>query len=394
MQLLSVEYLSLAAESTVILLLLAFAWPKKKTEPVALETGEALSWEPTKFHYLQSCLHRGLYLQQWSENHCRAAMFSAAPEPFVPREIEVDKNRPSLPLPWQDRLTRLLNRHGFDEVVNAWLAIDPKHRSESCMAMITLSKYYDLVGKHGAMVTERALQRIANHIAVSSSGQALVARYLPDRFVLLYFASRLVTCQGALKSVLESISGLGFFEVAGEPVSLPCNISIVSIGSGSDLASTMDALEEGSVEAENSGRSIISLIDGIWTDEPNLSEPPMPNETEVREESIEQISEEMEKPNECVPATVRNTFAEMEPDQDEKDITKANDISAVADASDIAALLIQIDKSNSLHEVQKPIDDNPVKVDVGAIQVQHDVDPTGVAIAEDTLGPESTICKL
>ena len=67
MQLLSIENLSLAAEATVALLLLALAW-QKKIEPTGDAIGgEAVSWDPVKFYYLQSCVHRGLYLQHWQE---------------------------------------------------------------------------------------------------------------------------------------------------------------------------------------------------------------------------------------------------------------------------------------------------------------------------------------
>ncbi len=334
MQMLSVEYLSLAAEATVVLLLLTFAWPKKKAEPVqALETGTTLSWELAKVHYLQSCVHRGLYLQQWQENHSNASAVSAAPELFVPREIEDDPNCPGLPLPWQDRLTRLLNRHGFDAVLNAWLSVEPKYRSESCMAMVTLSKYSELVSTHGAMVTEQALKCVATHLAVSSSGQAFVARYLPDRFVVLRFASQRTTCYQSMALVLQTISDFAFFKVAGESVALPCNISIVSLEGDSDLVSTMDALEEGSIESDKSGRRIISRVAGVWTDEP------------------------------------------------------------VADANDNAALLVQIDTNttHNLPDVEISVAAPPTSVEIEVTSITHEVDSNEVATADDIASLFSTV---
>ena len=350
MQMLSIEYLSLAAETTVVLLLLAFAWPKKKSELVqATVTGEALTWEPAKLHYLQSCVHRGLYLQQWQENHNNTASTSIAAEPYVMREFDGDTNCPSLPLPWQDRLTRLPNRHGFDAVLNAWLSVESKHRSESCVAMVTLNKYSELVSTHGAMVTEHALQGIATHLSVSASGEALVARYLPDRFVVLRFASQLPACHRTMEIVLDGISDNGFFKVGGEPVSLSCNISIVRLENDSDLVSTMDMLEEGAIESDKSGRRIISRLEGVWTAEPTSVKQNCPTEEEDKtpESVASQLGEALEESVHHVPPTTPSDTTDKELDKDVEDLSQSNDISAVADANDIAALLEQIDSNKS-----------------------------------------------
>lgn len=370
MQMLSVEYLSLAAEATVVLLLLAFAWPKKKVEPAqALETGTALSWEPAKVHYLQSCVHRGLYLQQWHENHSKTAALSAAPELFVPREIEDDKHCPGLPLPWQDRLTRLLNRHGFDAVLNAWLSVEPKCRSESYMAMVTLSKYSDLVSTHGAMVTEQALKCVAMHLAISSSGKALVARYLPDRFVVLDFASPPTTFHTTMEIIHQTILGVEFFKIAGESVPLPCNISIVSLGSESDLVSTMDALEEGSIESDKSGLRIISRVDGVWTDAPiSLKQ----NVGQSMEESVDKVLPiSLTTPVDNASAVVAT------------DTNQSNDISAVANANDITALRVQIDTNKSHNP--------PFAENARATSIAQEVDPNEVATADDIASLFSTV---
>ncbi len=411
MQMLSVEYLSLAAEATVVLLLLAFAWPRKKAEPVqASETEPALSWEPAKVQYLQSCVHRGLYLQQWQANHSNAADVSAASELFVPREIEDDPHCPGLPLPWQDRLTRLLNRHGFDAVLAAWLSVDPKCRGESCMAMVTLSKYSDLVSTHGAMVTEQALKRVGTHLAVSSSGKALVARYLPDRFVVLHFASQRTTCHKAMELVLQTISDAAFFKVAGESVALPCNISVVGLDGESDLASTMDALEEGAIESDKSGRRILSRVEGEWTDKPTSIDQNGSDDTEIV--TTEQIVPQHGQPLEAsvdnvlsIAATApvdnaRDTDVRDEDvrDTDVRDTDQSNDISAVANANDIEALLVQIDTNKSLYQrdVEKTIAANPATVNANATSVAqevdpNEVDPNEVATADDIASLFSTV---
>lgn len=82
------------------------------------------------------------------------------------------------------------------------------------MSMITLCKCADMVSTHGAMVTEQAIKRFASHLAVSLSGDSLVARYLPDRFVVLHFALRVAACRKIMERIQHGIAEEGFFKVA------------------------------------------------------------------------------------------------------------------------------------------------------------------------------------
>ena len=273
MQLLSIENLSLAAEATVVLLVLALVWPQKKFESARDTTnGEAVSWEPVKFFYLQTCLHRGLYLHHWRETQNRNSTHSAASVPYLHRQIDDEENRSNMPLPWQDRLTLLLNRHGFDSVLKEWLSIEPMYRGDSCLSMIALCNYSNMVSARGATVTEQAIQRFASHLAVALSSDSLVARYLPDRFVVLHFASRVATCHKTMECVQHGISEEGFFKVDGKSQSLDSIVSIVDLHSVADVASGIEELEEGILEADRSGRKIVSTTEGSSADSQSCTE--------------------------------------------------------------------------------------------------------------------------
>ena len=271
MQLLSIENLGLAAEATIALLLLAIAWPQKPVQSAPKES-ETVNWEPAKYYFSQSCIHRGLYLHHWRAMQSRDDSKPNLSGPFLPKSIVDDESRPVLPVPWQDRLTKLLNRHGFDAILNAWLAVEPKHRGESCLSMITLDQYSELVRSQGAMVMEKALQRVAAELTKTSSGDILISRYLPDKFVLLHFASGLAICHEAMKGLRQSISTDGFFCVADQPVSLTSNVSIIELSEYSDGQACIDELEEGAEEADSSGHNTISKVGGKWTDSPTIND--------------------------------------------------------------------------------------------------------------------------
>ena len=365
MQLLSIEYLSLAAEVTVVLLLLSFAWPQKnRTEhDVSSDGSESISWEPAKFFFLQNWIHRGLYLNLWRKQ-LQSQPGSSAKKPFHPPIIEDDEDS-KIPAPWQDRLTHLLNRQGFDAILSAWLSLDGQHRGSSCVSMITLSTYSDLTSSLGAMVTEQAVQRIGKQLSADVSGDSLVARYLPDRFVVLHLAATAASCQKALSLFHERTQDKAFFQTAGEPHNIPCNISVLGLEARRELNATMDLLEEGAIEGGRLGKSIVSHEDNNWTETPvglektaprNQSNPPDANPNSSNSNSSSSGESEHEKAHdEHEAADLPNDKSSTDPSDAEDEQSASNDISAVASPDDIAALFAQINTQKSNNGASAPI---------------------------------------
>lgn len=386
MQLLSVENLSLAAEVTAVLLFLAFAWPQKIVElPTSeLEVQKASSCGLAKQFYLQSCMHRGLYLQLSCERQNRNLSASSPLEPFVPTGTMDETGRPNVPLPWQDRLTGLLNRNGFDAVLDDWLAIEPKHRGASYLTMVTLSEYSELVSVHGAMVTEQAIQRIANQLAVSLSCDSLVAKYLPDRFVVLHFSSGIAACFKAMEILQKSITEPGFFNVNGHPLSLATLIAIADLEGDSSLTSRIDELEEGAMDAETSGKFIVAKVEGTWTDFPIAKESEHPSEELPKE--TDGTHENQPLVLERIPSKSNASVSSNNPVNAES--CASNDISAVANADDIAALFEQINAnmSNKQGDAVKATIDEPITVSTDS---SHSANTTSNAADVDLSEPAS-----
>ena len=338
MQLISIENLSLAAEATAVLLLLAFAWPERRTsEKAAQVEGESANWEPAKNFYLQACLYRGLYLQQCKQT-------SPSLVPFAPVEDPDDTLRPSIPLPWHDRLTKCLNRNGFDSVLRTWLSLEVKKREESCLTMLTLNRYSEMVAAQGAMVTEQALQTIAKQLLKEVGQDSIVARYLPDRFVILHLVSSLSDCHKTMKSAQTAITNPDFFDVAGVPFSIACKVSLMGLGGEMDIAARIDELDEGVVEADSSGRNILTKVDGHWTDSFVDDEPKALNlESQSRSKTFDKQST-FDSSNTSAPIDSTNEYSEREGqvvqsiESKDAETSEANDISAIANPDDIAAL--------------------------------------------------------
>lgn len=402
MQLLSIENLSLAAEVTAVLLLLSFAWPiKNRTEDDnSSEGSESISWEPVKFYFLQNWTHRGLYLNLW-RNQLQSQRASPAKQPFHPPVIEDDDNS-KIPAPWQDRLTHLLNRQGFDAILSAWLSIDGQHRGASSVAMVTLSNYSDLISSHGAMVTEQAVQRIGKQLSADASIDSLVARYSPDRFLVLHFAATTAACHRAMSLFHDRTLDKAFFKTAGEPLHLPCDIGILGLEAGRDLNATMDLLEEGVVEGKRRGKAIVSHEDNNWTETPvGLEEASPEDQSSLLDSQPHSFptnasgssASEHEKTHAEPVVELPNDNSSTEVSETEDAQSASNDISAVASPDDIAALFAQINtqKSNTKANAPSSSSNNEKKTEPKAATIDPPPDASEAATADDIASLFATV---
>ncbi len=360
MQLFSIENLSLAAEATAVLLLLAFAWPERKASAELKHTSlEPTNWEPAKNFYLQACLYRGLYLRQ-----CNQTSSSHTPFEFIASAD--DQSKPSIPDPWRDRLTKCVNRNGLDSILNNWLSIEANHREGSCLSMVTLHQFAELVTAQGAMVTELALQAIARQLTADVGHTAIVSRYLPDRFVILHLASCLSACHKTMQSSQHCIADPAFFTVAGQPFFLSCLISIIPLEGDSNASSRLDELDEGCMEAEQGGHKIVAKVDGHWTDSVVGDDPAnvdmdantASESPQVSKPGEQNSSQELESgQNNSLqkaagsPASKEKSEGNHSQGSDTGE-GSASDISAVANPDDVAALFAQINSNKSTQSAE------------------------------------------
>jgi diguanylate cyclase (GGDEF)-like protein len=373
MTLFTIENLSLAAELTVVLLLLAFAWPggKKSEQNDEMGSAENTSWEPAKLAYLHSCLYRGLYHQQWI-CHSRIANASATSirPPFEIPSANPDDHACTdcLPVPWQDALTLTHNRTAFDTILNAWHTIPSEHRGKSCVSMLVISNYSDIVTTHGAMTIECALREVSKNLKRQLPSNQIIARYQPDRFAILHFASSLAHCHNQLSALQTRLNEKEFFQVADKPIPISTVVSIVELTADDSPESNLfEDLESGYLYAEEHGTPLVSNFHGTWTDNvedidhlsSNSSTVPPSQATESLDGAAnnKQWNGNLGQDGQRTPGASSET-ADTIPHADNASQTvqddspaPSSDISAVASPDDIAALFAQI---NSKKAAEKP----------------------------------------
>jgi diguanylate cyclase (GGDEF)-like protein len=284
----SVETLSLAAEVTFVLLLLAYALPQKKSELGSSSKEPSIDWEPLKFLYVQNWMHRGLYLTHLSERTLQSC--SASPSnAYLPRaNLHGDDDIHIAPAPWLDRLTKQLNRQGFDTVLREWMSVPIEDRKSACLALIAINNYAEITSAHHAMVTEQIIRQIALHVT-DPTGQSVVSKYLPDRFACLRFAQDAHSYHTAMEKIQSLLAHAEFRQSSGESVSVTFSISVLSLAIALDEKQQIDVLEEGIQHAIEHHHRVVSLVDEQWTDTPTVP-PVSPEASQVFSETTSQAA--------------------------------------------------------------------------------------------------------
>ena len=408
MDIISIENLCLGAEAIIVLLLIAFAWTPNGVsgDDASNAKKELTDWTPAKLAFLQSSLFRGLYVQNWKGTAGGPA------KPFLCSQGIEGEMHSEIPGPWQDRLTKLTNRQGFDSLLREWTSISSEHRKQSCLSMITLNEYSQILATHGAMATESAIRAFANHLKLNLENEAFISRYQSERFMVLSFASNESKAFETMQRIREEAASASFFQFQGTPLPVACIVSVTLIEGIESTDSIIDLLEEGYLHADDNKCGVVSRSNQAWTDKP-----PVPNETEpsigeasasddAKKQYLDSQLETSESTSNVAidslatsdgiaqPSAETNTLEPSSVDkaaevQPKGEAENSNDITAVADPDDIEALFAQIRNNKQrnkpspvLPPATAPAEPPPVETSVSADPVEID-DSAQTASADD-----------
>lgn len=360
-----IESMCIAAEVTLALLLLAFAWPSKREKPRTeelVETGTA-SWEPVKTLFVGSVISHGI---SWMER--QKSRPSEATNPALNSAWSFIKSK--CPEPWTDRMTGLLNRPGIDAILDRWLELDASTRTPSCTAMLSLDDYSGLMGTHHTSGIESILKAIANAIDDRVGSYSIVARYQLDRFLILSFGTTQSEFHRSIAQLQKHIASPSLIELDGKQVAAACTVCIAELGESTTRSDMLETIDDGMFAAsEQGGNRTVGKVDDSWVDEPpqpateieSSASPSTPTPTTTAESPRKKSATTQTTPT---AETEENTAEETESSPATTDVTaddnaaaskastaeapmESSDVTAVANADDIAALFASINKGKS-----------------------------------------------
>lgn len=356
----TVENLCIAAEVTAALLLLAFAFPEKKTSSGSSDGGGAnSSIEDLKKLFMA-----------WKINQGLAVLSAHRAQQPIPQELEFSEDDLSSVerLNWLDRLSGTYNRFFFDLFLTRWLSLPSELRAGSFLSMISIEDYSERVRESGAMNVELTLREIGKKLNDEYAHRAIIARLPPDRFVLVNFD-------------LDPSMSLEAMEVASAPADEEQTTSATESNKVPFVASCVDladdigtpddalgSLEEGTALASQSSQKCVMKRGADWSEEiprSNRNQPrssrdgnkasrargssgSMETNAESATENANSIADELKSGKSKEADSESNTSLDDEPEVSmplETDQGKAPDVSAIASNEEIAALFAQIKKN-------------------------------------------------
>lgn len=215
-----VETLCLAAEVAAVLLIAAIAWtPQKATDrqsPNSLDSH--WDWEPFQrvFEKAVIGMGRGICCSP------KAGMDS------ILKELYQD-----VPDPWKDRLTGMINAQGMDRLLHLWGDRVDAESTPSTITMFAVQSYEQLMFRRGSMVTEQAIRHLGSFLLEQLSGQAILSRYQPNRFLILQFGSDTEMILRELNEAIQKVNAPDFFMIKDESVPLMCMSRTLPLNEGS-----------------------------------------------------------------------------------------------------------------------------------------------------------------
>ncbi|XZE20059.1 diguanylate cyclase domain-containing protein [Pirellulaceae bacterium SH449] len=360
----TVENLCIAAEVTAALLLLAFAFPEKRTPSKGSEGGDSRdSMEDLKKLFMAWKLNQGLAVLA-----AHRALQPIPPELEFPEDDLSSVDR----LNWLDRLSGTYNRSFFDLFLTRWLSLPSELRAGSFLSMISIEDYSERVRESGAMNVELTLREIGKKLNDEYAHRAIIARLPPDRFVLVNFdldPSMSLEAMEVANAPADEDETTAASESNKVPFVASCVDLADEIGSPDDA---LGSLEEGAALASQSSQKCVLKRGADWSEEIPRSNRSQPRSnkngnrgnrargasgnTETNAESPAELAKESANltAGELENAVAREANSETNTSQDdgplvskqvESEPSKAADVSAVASNEEIAALFAQIKKN-------------------------------------------------
>lgn len=194
---LELDYLCMAAEFAVGLLLISLAWrPRAHVEDTTSPEVTVVDWAPLE----NACAHA----------LCSTGrLLSVQPTPFDQSRLKDLQSAP--PQTWRDRLTGILNASGMDRIILEWGRDSDPRMYPSCYILVSLADHDALLESHGAMALEAAIAQIGTVLTEAMSDRAVISRYQPHRFLVHRFGSMLEEAQSSIQPVCEQIAAPEFF---------------------------------------------------------------------------------------------------------------------------------------------------------------------------------------
>lgn len=159
-------------------------------------------------------------------------------------------------LAMHDQLTGLYNRHYLVEVARSKMAEAIRHQWSLCLLVLDLDLFKSINDKHGHLVGDKVLEKLASLLSEHNRAEDIVARFGGEEFVLLLSQCNADQATHKAEQIKQEIELLN-----PNNISITASIGIAELDPQKDsFESLMDRADKAVYKAKEAGRNCVVFI--------------------------------------------------------------------------------------------------------------------------------------
>ena len=164
-----------------------------------------------------------------------------------------------------DGLSGLANRRAFDTVLEEKWRESERFRAPLALIMIDVDHFKAFNDRYGHVAGDVCLRTVAETLAKSSTGAAIVARYGGEEFALLFTATELTRALDIAEGLRGAIEGLALTHQGAPSGHITASVGVASLAAADDLAaqSLVEAADAALYAAKRRGRNTVVGHGGV-----------------------------------------------------------------------------------------------------------------------------------
>ncbi len=174
-----------------------------------------------------------------------------------------------------DGLTGLVNRCGFESLIQQWWRDDPDRRRPLSVALVDVDRFKGVNARYGPLIGDHVLQALADFVGGlvrHDRGHDLVGRYSGGRLAILYGDATTQQAVNAIERVRQSLAA-SEFDAGGESLQLTVSCGVTTALATDDGPTLLSRLEQALAQARRSGRNCTIVDHGDGQGPESVSPP-------------------------------------------------------------------------------------------------------------------------
>lgn len=161
-----------------------------------------------------------------------------------------------------DSLTKIHNRHYFNEILSYEFGRAERHQHEFIVAMLDLDDFKDINDSYGHLCGDMVLKGIADIMTTNIRKSDVVARIGGDEFAILFVETNIANGYGFAEILRKKISQLEFTEINGQTFATTVSIGLMHYpSSAKNISDMMAGADVALYQAKKTGKNTVYFFD-------------------------------------------------------------------------------------------------------------------------------------